>query len=400
LLQFGPQLERVRTEVLAAADGAAASPINWPKRTLNDYRQHRKNSLLGRILTVARRLRETVDRVVVIGSPSLITAAQALLAAGGHPLHNELSRAQRGERPRIHLLPATADNDAVQALFDILPQGRLLHDLDEKWGLVALDTSIDGDIQDDRLLTSLFSLFWDKLQLTSTATDEVKLAAVIGPRPSPLLKFAESLGIDRVELRHAEQFDALPPTASRPPPAARPLQPGVLVAASLIGLDIVNLLIGAAAMSDRFATRAPGENPALDLAGLRYLLAQRREIDRLTIGSPFGALKLLGRLLSRDGRSANELLIQCLPQSVRADRLRVTMPIDSIAAESKKRIARGLPELAEEEANKVRDTRIAAGRPTAVIRLPQVDELSLGQLMQLVLIAEVVESELRVTHAI
>src|SRR5436189_6021436 len=96
LLQFCPKLERARAEVLAAADVTVSSPINWPKRALSDYRQHRKNSLLGRMLTVARRLRETVDRVVVIGSPSLITAAQALLAAGGHPLHNELSRAQRG----------------------------------------------------------------------------------------------------------------------------------------------------------------------------------------------------------------------------------------------------------------------------------------------------------------
>ena len=256
LLQFGPQLERVRAEVLAAADGAASSPINWPERALNDYRQHRKSSLPGRMLTVARRLRETVDRVVVIGPPWLIEAAQALLAAGGHPLHNELSRAQRGERPRIYLLPATADNDAVQARFDILPQGRLLHALDERWGLVALDTTIDNGIQDDRLLTGLFSLFWDKLQHTSTATDEAKLAAVIGPQDSLLLTFAESLGIDRIEVHNAEQFDALSPTACRLPPVARPLQPGVLLAASLIGLDIVNLLIGAAAMSDRFATRA------------------------------------------------------------------------------------------------------------------------------------------------
>jgi hypothetical protein len=44
LLQFGPQLERVRAEVLAAGDVAASSPINWPERALNDYRQHRKNS--------------------------------------------------------------------------------------------------------------------------------------------------------------------------------------------------------------------------------------------------------------------------------------------------------------------------------------------------------------------
>ena len=46
----------------------------------------------------------------------------------------------------------------------------------------------------------------------------------------------------------------------------------------------------------------------------------------------------------------------------------------------------------------MRDTRTAAGQPTAVIRLPQVDELSLGQLIQMVLIAEVAEHALCVSN--
>ena len=142
LLQFGPRLEQPRANVLAATAQTESSIVDWPQRVLKDYRAHRKSSLLGSILTTARRLRETVDRVVVIGPPQMITVAQALLTASGHPHHNELSRGQRGERPRIYLLPAVADNDAVQGLLDILPQGRLLRSLEERWGLVALGLAI------------------------------------------------------------------------------------------------------------------------------------------------------------------------------------------------------------------------------------------------------------------
>ena len=95
LLKLSPQLELARSAMLNRGANETASLLNWPRQMLVDYRKHRKNSLLGRILTVARRLRETVDRIVVIGPASLIEAAKALLAAGGHPHHNELTRPAR-----------------------------------------------------------------------------------------------------------------------------------------------------------------------------------------------------------------------------------------------------------------------------------------------------------------
>ena len=356
---------------------------------LGDYRKHRKNSLLGRILTVARRLRETVDRIVVIGPASLIEAAKALLAAGGHPHHNELSRAQRGERPRIYLLPAAPDNDEVQGLLDILPQNRRLREIYDRWGLVAIDSIESDDQHDDRLVLGLFNLFWDILQHTTTAADETQLAAVISRDGSALTNQAESLGLDRIVHAHTPPLDPVPIAASRQPPAACLLHPGVLFAASLSGLDVVNVLIGAAAMTDRFTTKVSGENPVLDFAALRLLLATRRGIDRTSVDSSNAALELLARMLSSDGRSVDDLVVQCLAQSVRADRLRVTMP-DDAGGTTKKRIIRSLPEFATDDANRMRDARFAAGLPTAVVRLAQADELSLGQLVQMFLMAEMI----------
>ena len=262
----------------------------------------------------------------------------------------------------------------------------------------ALDWQSDEGDESHQLTLGLFHLFWDALQKTTTATEEPNLAAVVGTKNSPLQALAESLGIARIATDNNQPPPASPPTAFRPPPTADCFHPGVLLTASLMGIDVVNLLIGAAAMTDRFAIGVVGDNPALDLAGLRYLLAEGRGIDRTVLASPIAKLDLLNDLLSRDGQSKEALLVQCLPESVRADRLRVTMPADGSGGDQKKRIVRSLPDIAVEEAKKVRDARAAAGRPTAVIRLSQIDEFSLGQLMEMFLITEAVENELRSTQ--
>ena len=287
------------------------------------------------------------------------------------------------------MLPAAPDNDEVQGLLDILPQNRRLHEINDRWGLVVIDSGACDDQHNDRLILGLFNLFWDILQQTTTAADERQLAAVICRDDSALANQAESLGLDRLVLDRTQPCDPFPIAASRQPPAACLFHPGVLFAASLMGMDVVNVLIGAAAMTDRFATKVSGENPVLDFAALRLLLATRRGIDRLIVGSSSAALELLARILSSDGRSADDLVVQCLAQSVRADRLRVTMP-DDAGGNTKKRIVRSLPDLAADAAKRVRDARSAAGLPTAVVRLPQVDELSLGQLVQMFLMAEMV----------
>jgi glucose-6-phosphate isomerase len=394
LLQFGLRLEEARANVLAAVAKSESPFIDRPQRVLNDYRAHRKSSLLGNILTAARRLRETVDRVVVIGPPRMVLAARALLAASGHPHHNELTRGQRGERPRIYLLHVAADNDAVQGLLNILPQGRLLRSLEERWGLIALDWQSDEGDESHQLTLGLFHLFWDALQKTTTAGEESNLAAAVGQANSPLQALAKSLGLAQIITNNNQHPPASPPAAYRIPHTSDCFHPGVLLTASLMGIDVVNLLIGAAAMSDRFASSAVGDNPALDLAGLCYLLAERRGIDRTVFASPIAALNLLGDLLSHGRQSEEALLVQCLPESVRADRLHVTMPADGVGNDSKKRIVRSLPDIAAEATKKVRDERIAAGRPTAIIRLPQLDEFSLGQLQQMVLIAEVIDQQI------
>src|SRR5262249_17120185 len=88
-----PKLEASRASLAA---GEMASDIGLPVRMLADYRRQRRKSELGRILAAAKRLRDSVDRVVIVGSEADCAAARALFEACCHPYHNELGRGDRG----------------------------------------------------------------------------------------------------------------------------------------------------------------------------------------------------------------------------------------------------------------------------------------------------------------
>ena len=211
LLQLGPQLQRAWQMVLEALPVEAGSPFSQPQRLLREYHAERRQSMLGRILSRAKQLRETVDRVVILGPPPLIAAAQAVFAACGHPHHNDLSRGQRGGRPRIYFLPTAPDNDAIQGLLEILPQRKLLSTVDDRWGVLALESNEADRAHRDNggLLTGLFIVLWDILQATSTAANETELAAFVGPMNSSLMTLAAQIGLPRIGIDNstpASQF--------------------------------------------------------------------------------------------------------------------------------------------------------------------------------------------------
>jgi glucose-6-phosphate isomerase len=338
---------------------------------------------LGRILTQAKELRETVDCVVILGPPQMVMAAQALFAAYGHPYHNDLSRGQRGGRPRIYFAPAVPDNDAIQSLLEILPHGRLLQTVDERWGLIAIHD------HDDQLVTGLFSLFWDVLQTTATASNEIQLTAVVGPKQSQLMRLAEQIGLPRIESDEAK-CPGGQKILGDPPPEF--FHPGVLLAGSVMGIDIVKLLHGAAAMWERFTGAPPGENPPLDFAGLCHLLV-RHGVHGFQIVPAVAALVSLAQNLQRP-RGDDDLVVQWIPAAVRHDRLQVAMSTGAEDFDRKKRKDRFLTELTAEEAATIRQARYAAGQYTAAVKMAAVDEGSIGQLIQFQLLADFLQSYL------
>jgi hypothetical protein len=324
----------------------------------------------------------------MLGPPQLTAAAQALFAACGHPYHNELTRGQRGGRPRIYFLTVAPENDAIQALLEVLPHGRLLHTLDERWGLLAI--ADDGynsgaDNTDQRLLAGLFSFLWDRLQTTATVSNEAERSAVVGRKLSPLTVLAEEIGLPRIIVD-----ERLPSTHS---PSAAFFHAGVLLAASVMGIDIVKLLRGAVAVTDRFEAEPPGDNPALDLAGLWHLLSRRLEIRGSKVASSVSALACMARNLQQS-RSDNDLLIQWIPATVRHDRLSVALSANTDPGDRKKKKDFLISEIADQQAQAIRDARYLAGLYTVVVKLAGVDEGSVGQLIQLHLLADAMKDGL------
>jgi glucose-6-phosphate isomerase len=374
LLQFGPRLEEARRKTLEATSDAQGF-LKRPQQLLFEYHRERNNSTLGQILARAKQLREAVDRVIVLGPLQLIAAAQALCAACGHPHHNDLTRGQRGGRPRIYFAPAVPDNDALQALVDVVPHDRLVHTVDDRWGILALADFHNGSEMsgDGHLLTGLFSLLWDKLQTTAAAVNETELAVIVAPQHSPLRTLAEQIGLARIANDEApcetyflacSFFDA-----------------GVLTAASVMGLDVVKLLQGAVAMWDRFTAMPPGDNPALDFAGLCCLMAQRLKVHGFRIWPAVSALASLAQNL-QSPRGGDDLLVQWIPETVRHDRLSVSMP-STDDGDRKKRKDFLLTELAARQLQTIRENRYAAGEYTVIVKLAAVDEGTIGQLIQL-----------------
>ena len=146
-----PALSAARQEVLETdlnllkSDGASipeekrpldAAFFEMPEKLLAEYSSTREKSELGEILTTASRLREAVDRVVVLGIGGSYMGARAMMEACCHPYHNELPRGERGARPRMYFEGNNVDNDASQGLIDLLntPDG-------EDWAIVVISKS-------------------------------------------------------------------------------------------------------------------------------------------------------------------------------------------------------------------------------------------------------------------
>jgi hypothetical protein len=163
-----------------------------------------------------------------------------------------------------------------------------------------------------------------------------------------------------------------------------------------MNIDVVQFLCGAVVVADRFRTAPSGDNPSLDLLGCLHLLAERRGIHQIAIDCPTGLQPLAKRWEAASGTSEpdHQLLIQWLSSSVRRDRLRVTMPAGEAPSGRTKTLERYLPDVASTAADAIRKDRMAAGLPTAVIKLPTVDESTVGQLLQMRMIVESLQQSL------
>ena len=413
---LAPALERARREILEVDaqfykdknPPPARRPLDhgffeMPERLLAE-----KNELEG-IRAAAERIKGQVDRMVVLGIGGSYMGAKALMDACCHPYFNERSRADRKECPRIYFEGNNLDNDASRWLLHLLGDGKKAESLESRWGIVVISKSgetIETAVAFRQYLAALRASCGGDLkqaaQLVIPVTGKEGRLADLSSKIGCQTTFPVPDGV-------GGRFSILSAVG--------------LVPAALMGLKIEKLLEGAAAMNEHFRKAPPEENIVLKYVGAAHLLETR--------GANIRVLSVWSKSLESAGMWYDQLLAESLGkrlmgatplttvntrdlhsraqqhQEGRRDKVFTNVIVDrwkkeplpvgrSDRDEDKlNQIAvKALPDLMAAAIQGTNEAYREDGRPTMDLHLPAVDEHSLGQFFQMLMIATVVEGRL------
>lgn len=386
---------------------------NLPQQLLDEYEAQGAESLLGRIEAKAAELREQSDRFVVLGIGGSYMGMRALFEALCHPLHNELTREKRGGVPRLYFEGNNVDNDSVTALRELLetscqdPKNVL-----QRWSLTVISKS-GGTLE-----TALgFRLFREALEAYYGADSEESRSLVV-----PIT------GLEG-KLRNFSNHKGYPEVFPIPDNVGGRFSVFTSVGlfpAAVLGVDLKQLLQGAADMTRRFLSEPMGDNPVLDYTATCHLFEREKNVSMRilsTWGKRLEALglwydQLLAESLGKEEKGATPLTVvntrdlhsrgQQHQEGVR-DKLITNVIVERAGTEPV-----AVPVVPEEEnqdqLNKlegktVPDVLSAAiegtnrayadvNRPTADLILPTLDAYTVGQTLQMLMLATVLEGRL------
>ncbi len=440
LAVLSTQLNAIRQSMLDEADlrsprsagaehaelvGRAARLIALPRQRLQAYELRRAQSELHRVLMAARALSEEVDQLVVVGDLPLQRTLAAIVAACCHPHYNLLSPGERGGCPRLHFMGEPADNDAWQGVLDLLsdrPSARR----EDRWGIVA--SSVGPESADVRLA-------WGVLlpRLRSACHREALLSSRVATvaRPGDWLHRASQ------DLRLQHGFcvtqDADPWQLFDVP---------TLLPLATLGVDAVRLLNGAAELSERFRFRPLGANPVLDVAAACHLLDRRHGARRRFLTSnmrsvwgiafwcqalwnepgwcsseaalvrfagatpnvnpaEFGPVATVLPVAERVGGATPLEIFQLHVAETRRDR--IAPPLEETPPEAGETAmpddvplaaAQGPAGIAEASEQRLEQQAAAAGQPLIAFKVRRLTAASVGQLLQCLTLAALVECQL------
>ena len=378
--------ERARKDLLGGAD------VVGPDQLLDAYNVGgaRASSQLFAVLQAARRIRDTVDRVIVLGDGCGRLGAQVIFESCAHPCHNDLSRGERGGRPRLSFVVSPLDNDAMQGLLDLVaPAGKSRgSDLLDQWAIIVGGTTDGGAGMAAATRLLLAAL------LESVGGDHAELAHRVVPitaQAGGVANLAASLGCASVFTIPEDVGDG-----------GAVFTPQGLLPAAVVGIDVVRLLQGAAAMNRRFCEAPVADNPVLQFAAVSRLMAEQGGMARV-FASASSQLSAVGRWHGRLTATAHRGLPLITNLVVREPR-RDPLIVPALAACAAN--ADGLDHLTGTSwpdllaathavhASPIHASPIHASpeQPSDTILLPRVDEHSIGQLLQFLVLANLVAS--------
>jgi len=387
--------------------------IDLPQKMLDAFRRKGDASELGKINRIASRMKENVDRCVVLGIGGSYLGAKALFDALCHTYHNELPPKMRMGKPRMYFEGNNVDNDALQDLLEVLENTCVEPELpEERWGVIVISKS-GGTLETAAAYRALRA---EAAKFYGPKSPMLKqlIVPVTGPK-GKLRDLARAEGIAEDDILTIPddiggRFSIFTPVG--------------LLPAAVMGLDVRALLLGAAAMTKRFLEEPFDRNPVLQFAAVNHLMTT--EVKKTTrvmavwskklesIG--FWYDQLLSESLGKFGKGAtpitsvytrdlhsrgqqhqdgvrdkfiNNLFVRtCKHPAVligMADRNE-----DELNSISRK----GYPDILEAAFQGTNQAYAEAARPTADIALPVLTEHTVGQLLQMLMLATVVEGRL------
>ncbi len=387
--------------------------IDLPQKTLDQYRRKSEASDLGRVLRIANRLREEVDRVVVLGIGGSYLGARALFEALCHAHHNEMPAKLRMGKPRFYFEGNNVDNDALQELFELLENTCVDPEMmEERWGVIVASKS-GGTLE------------------TAAAYRAVRAEAgkFYGPKSDMLRRVIVPITGPKGRLRDLVKADGFADDDILPIPddvggRYSVFTPVGLLPAAVMGLDVRALLLGAATMTKRFLEEPFDRNPVLQFAAVNYLTYEElkkpvrvmavwtKKLESLglwydqllseSLGKQNRGPTPLTAVMTRDLHSRGQqhqegtrdkVVNNLYVRSVKHPPVLVGMADrneDELNAISRK----GYPDLMEAAFQGTNAAYADAARPTADIALPVLSEHTMGQLMQMLMLATVVEGRL------
>ena len=197
----------------------------------------------ARVVEWARGQRDALEDVVVLGIGGSALGAVALRTALLPRDWNARSRAQRGGRPRLHVLD-NVDPRSVRGLLDLV-------DLPRTKFLVISKSGSTAETMSQYLFVR------ERLAAAGIPAAQA-IAFVTDPAKGVLRRIAKDEGIPTFDVppNVGGRFSVLSPVGTLP--------------AALLGLDIEQLVAGAVAMRDRCAGDTFRANPALAYATLQW----------------------------------------------------------------------------------------------------------------------------------
>ncbi len=439
IIRLGSVLDKLRDEMCSIDEkmllGEIALPpskqplhagfANLPAQLLSEYEAGRPVSQLGRMLAVTKQLMTEVDRVVVLADREFLIGARALMRACCQPHFNELSRGDRGSRPRLSFVGGDLDNDSVQGMLHLVGahRQRSAENLEQRWGLVVIAGS-----RWPGSAGRVCAAFAQALHVNCGGDAHVARARsiVIANQSSPGRKAVD-------ELLGAHQFCIPDNVGAR----YSVLSLAGLIPAALVGMNIMKLLEGARAMQTHFASTKAVDNLVLQYAAINHVFEVDRQsslrhwclwserlqalaewyqqlvrdscgqmlalqppaaLDDVCAGNT-SAGSSTGGEVSKD----HSVLHQVIASHYRFDPLPVVSSAEAEQSVESRSVpyedwasgAKNLVEASQAALVLTQQRLAAAGRSATQLVLPQVDEPSVGQLLQWLMLSSVVEARLR-----